>query len=332
MYSAKDYIYAFLIRVYIRRFKVKLYLPLYGHANQTSLPLRFGIYLSEKHQCFCELEDAIFDEESTNSQRVNEIEKGRKHYTGKLSFDASDKSHKLGPYECRVVVEMPTSAEQSPKIITVMGNGSVKGDLTVTRHIEGMLKRNQITRDDLVSIFHPAYIAGKINDSNDCENLWRDKVQSQVSELDIRDNQNKSLQKSLASDDSNFDEIMAVNDIEETDVKAPLSYTKMIIPNVNYEYVMADAYVESVTRVNNKIVISFINSKGQFQKIESFPLLDRLKHLEPLHDYAFEYLKNRQEQRAKIAICVSDGYRGTFAESVTAIALQLSRKGKQVAF
>lgn len=306
---------------------MKLYLSLFGHANQTSLPLRFGIFLTEKHQCFCDLENASYDEEATKSQRMNEIEKGRKHYIGSLTFNSPDKTKRLGPYQCRVVLEPPSTSDQSPRVVTVMSDGDVKGDMTVTRHIEGMLKRNQINRTDLIDVFHPAYAAGEIKDSNDCERLWRDKVQGSVAELEINDQRNQSIKASLCSEESNYDEVMAVDDIEDTELKAPLTYKKMVIPHVENEYVMADAYIDSVRKEGNQIVLSFINSKGHLQEMRSFPLAGHLLHLAPLHDFAFEYLTGRQEQRAKLAICMSPRYRGVFAESVTAIALQLSRSG-----
>ena len=306
---------------------MKIYLPLYGHANQASLPLRFGVFLTEKHQCFCVLDDYEFDEVGTKSQRMDEIEKGRKHYIGSLSFPSPNKSETIGPFRCRVVLELPSNDNQVPKVITLMGDGSVKGDMTVTRHIEGMLKGNQINRDDLIEVFHPAYVSGKLKNSNDCEKIWRNEICGKAETFDIQDTSNRGIADSLSSEESNLREVLAVDDLEETDLHAPLTYKHIVIPNVENEYVMADAYIESVRREDDQIVISIINSKGQEQELRSFPLRGHLSHLASLHDYAYQYLEARQKQRAKFAICWSSRYRGMLAESVTAISLQLNRNG-----
>lgn len=308
---------------------MRLYLSIFGHANKASLPLRFGVSLTEKRQQFCELANAIFDEEGTSQQRAAEIEKGRKHYSGELIIRKPDDSSNFDPMPCRVVVESPNSADQAPRVVTILTMGDVKGDLTVTRHIEGMLKRNQIQPSDLIEVFHPAYRNGNLKDSNDCEELWREHICSKEQPVEVVDQGNRKVQESLISDSSNFREAMSVDDIDEVDVKAPLTYVEMVIPGVQNTYVMADAFIESVEKSQNgsKILLTFINSKGLQQTIESFPLNQKLMHLAPLHNYAFNYLMERQQQRAKFAICMSPSYRGTFAESVTAIALQISRRG-----
>jgi hypothetical protein len=96
------------------------------------------------------------------------------------------------------------------------------------------------------------------------------------------------------------------------------------IPNVKYKYVMADTYIEDVRIEDDMIKFKCIDSKGEPREMHSFKLSPR-KHLSSLHQYAFEYLKSRQEQRALFAVCNSDPCKGFFAESVTAISLQLMR-------
>jgi hypothetical protein len=308
---------------------MKVYIPLYGHTNTTTLPLRFGVVLKQIHQCFCELSDAVFDEEGTNQQRADEIHKGRKRYSGNLSIPSTDQSELLGPFNCNVVLEPPSRSDQAPRVITILGSDkeSIKGDLTVSRHIEGMLKSGQITTDDLVNVFHPAYAHGLINSSNDCETIWREQVKEKVAKPEVSDRTNSQILASLTSQNSNFNEVMKVDDIEEVDLKSPLTYESMTIPGVQYDYVMADAYIENVRKDGNQIAFDYISSKGEVKIMRSFPLAAHLVHLAPLHEYAFDYLSSRQEQRAKFAICVSKKYLGTFAESVTSIALQVKRAG-----
>lgn len=61
-----------------------------GHANNESLPLRFGISIVHKYQQYPNLVDPLFDEKGTLSQRQNEIESGNKHYLGKLQIPNDD--------------------------------------------------------------------------------------------------------------------------------------------------------------------------------------------------------------------------------------------------
>ena len=86
---------------------------------------------------------------------------------------------------------------------------------------------------------------------------------------------------------------------------------------------MADAFIEDAGTNGNKIWASIINSKGEKQLLTSFSIRD---HLKDHHQLTLEYLKSRIGHRALIAICMSDPYKGTLAESVTSISLQLLSK------
>ena len=87
---------------------------------------------------------------------------------------------------------------------------------------------------------------------------------------------------------------------------------------------MADTYIEDVRIEDDMIKFRCIDSKGELREMHSFKLSPR-KHLSALHEYAIKYLQSRQEQRALIAICNSEPCKGFFAESVTAISLQLMK-------
>ena len=48
---------------------MKVFIWINGHTNNESLPLRFGIRLTEIHQQFATLNESVFDENGTNRQR-----------------------------------------------------------------------------------------------------------------------------------------------------------------------------------------------------------------------------------------------------------------------
>lgn len=300
---------------------MKIYLNIFGHANSASLPLRMGLTISEKHQQFATLENAKFDEDGTKSQRQEEIERGNRHYIGTLSVPNEnkliDKPHK---FVCRVVLGTPKNSDQFPPVITILRIEKNRGDMTVTAHIERMLKRGQISTQDLIFTFHPAYIRGEVQSSNDCEDIFRKSIEN----IEISPNLTDQTANEILKNPKIVLETLMANDIESTLLRAPPQYKKLSLPNVKLEYIMADAYIEDVRIENDMIVLKCIDSKGNLRELHSFKLSPR-KHLSALHKYAFDYLRSRQEQRALFAICNSDPCKGFIAESVTAISLQLMK-------
>ncbi|MFS1982613.1 hypothetical protein BCU00_001680 [Vibrio breoganii] len=271
------------------------------------------------------LDNSNYDDIGTKGQRQNEIQAGRRHYVGDLFIPKPNNSGYYPAFNCRVILDTPKSPEHKPALVTILSTKSNKGDMTVTRHIEGMLKRGKITTDELIEYYHPAYIRGEIKDSNDCEEIWDEKIRPNALEVQTIGVANAAIKQGMLSSTSNFKSVME-KDTDE--LRSPLFFSKIHLPNVKNEYVMADAYIDKVTRENGYIIIDYINSKGVEKTMMSFPLNERLSHLSALHDYTFEYLVSRQKQRAKFAICISPRYMGTLAESVTAIALQISRRGE----
>ena len=303
---------------------MRVFLPVRGHANDVPLPLRFGIQITDSSQENMTLHDPSYDDEGTNGQRPVEIERGNCHYLGTLEIKTPTGELLKSEY-CRVVLEMPNRDDRAPKVITIMAADSelVKGDSTVTRHLGGMKKNGRITNKDLLECFHPAYIEGRIRDSNDCEMVWQEYSSKHDSKLEVSDSVNRSVMNGLAADQQHFESLMSVHDLDEVPLTAALTYIPMNLPNVKYDYVMADAYVHDVQRIADRIHVTVTNSKGVVQTLKSFPLNDKTRHLAAFHEYAFDYLQSRIEQRAKFAIEKS----GTLAESVTAIALQMNRIG-----
>jgi hypothetical protein len=296
-----------------------IFLSLNGHANALSLPLRLGIRIAEPHQQFAELEGAQFDETGTRTQRQNEIDKGRRHYTGTLVIPhesaVGGEPHRL---ECRLVLGEPSNAKPRHRVITVLRVDNNKGDMTVTLHLEGMLKLGKITHDDLIRVFHPAYIRGELQTSNDCEEVFSRQIQVPVSTISADDQTARAILRDPAP------LVRAVEDAASEDValKAPLTFKPLPIPGVKYQYVLADAYISDVWMDGDVINATFINSRGQEQTCHSFKPRD---HLAEHHRRAFAYLSDRKEQRALFALCVSEPCRGFLAESVTSIALQIMR-------
>jgi hypothetical protein len=288
-----------------------------------------GMAITEKHQQFATLENAAYDEVGTRGQRPEEIDRGNRHYFGTLIVPnvnpSLDQPYK---FDCKVVLGVPRSSEQSPPVITLLRKDSNRGDMTVTSHIDRMLKRGQITTHDLITVFHPAYLEGKIQSSNDCEDIFR----SQIENLVINQVNVDSVSQEIIKNPESVVKTILESEIEGVQLRAPAKFQKLSIPHVRYEYVMADAYIEDVRIENDMIQFKCVDSSGAMRNLHSFKLSPR-KHLSALHNYAFDYLKSRQEQRALIAICNSDPCRGFFAESVTAISLQLMKSdaGKELA-
>jgi hypothetical protein len=183
-----------------------------------------------------------------------------------------------------------------------------------------MLKRNQITKNELIEYFHPAYINGLIKDSNDCEEIYRKLKNSRPEEFLPASKSDELILQSAEE----ITEVVNQFDIEQTQLNEKLTYKELhLSPSIKYKYVMADAYIDHTWQAEDKIWIRAVNSKGELQDFHSFKTRE---HLSQHHQYAFEYFKSRVGQRAYFAICMSEPCRGFLAESVTSIALQLMRK------
>jgi len=280
-----------------------------------------GIVITERHQQFAFLEDAQYDEEGALGQRQNELDRGNRHYTGTLVIE-NEFLHVNNPYriDCRVVLGSPRTIEQSPPVITILRKRSNRGDMTVTAHIERMLKRGQITAKDLINYFHPAYARGEIESSNDCEDIFRKYVIS----VQINSRAVDAAGKEIIKNPEPILKTIVENEIEGIELRAPSNFKKLPIPNVKYDYIILDSYIENVKIEDDMIKFDFIDSQGELRKMHSFKLSSR-KYLSSLHQYAFEYLISRQKQRALFAVCDSGPCSGFFAESVTAISLQIMR-------
>ena len=300
---------------------MKIFLGLNGHANTASLPLRLGIQITEKHQQFPTLESATFDECGTSTQRVNEINDGRKHYFGTLAIKAVDPlSPVIHRLECRVVLASPRNANDLPAVITILQKCDNKGDMTVTRHLEKMMKKGRIKVSDIIAYFHPAYVNGEILDSTDCDDIYQRMIVTNAPPLRPDD----PTITAIIQDPAPVIAAMEANSVDEVDLRAPLTYEKLSIKGVKYDYVLADAFITNVWMNGDVIHLTCINSKGAVQELHSFK---PKSHLAEHHKYTFDYLTERVDQRALFAICNSQPCRGFIAETVTSIALQLMRSG-----
>lgn len=300
---------------------MKVYLGLRGHTNSESLPLRFGIQITEIHQQFCTLEDAIFDPDGTDRQRQDEINRGNKHYTGQLCVPNAVKGGEDHKLQCRVVLGAPKLSDQLPPIVTILTNSYSHGDLTVTKHISGMVKRGRITAEDIIDYLHPAYAAGKIHDSNDVEEIYALKIcQDRVPDALPKSKADVAILESAEE----IKEAIESFSIDDTDLQAPPTFKRLdLSDHVKYKYTMADAYIEDAWMGDGKIWIKVLGSDGTSTDLHSFVQRD---HLAFHHKKAFKYLESRVGQRAHFAVCLSEPCKGYLAESVTSIALQLMRK------
>lgn len=287
------------------------------HASKVSIPLRFGFLIKERIQRDADLVDSVYDDLGTKSQRQDEIDRGRRHYTGRLVI--SNPENILLPYEirCRVVLGEPKSSNMSPPVITLLKEDFSKGDMTVTMHIEKLLQKRKITERQILEVLHPAYIAGKINDSTDVDDALRGSNTS-IPISDFGDETSRSLinQKEIVA------EVVESQEFNETILESPLSYKPLPISGVKYDYVIADAYIENVRVEDDCIKFECLNSKGEKQLMHSFKLSKR-PWLSELHKYAINYFNERDGGRATFAICMTEPCKGFVAESVTAISLQI---------
>lgn len=304
---------------------MKVYISLNGHANKVSLPLRFGLSLSEPHQQYAELVNAQFDEASTAAQRPDEIDKQRKHYTGDLVISCPTGADVEGArIDCRVVIEPPRNPVGCSSVITVLSRTSTPGDATVTRHLDGMLKKGRITQEDLLNVFHPAYVSGQIKDSTDCEDVFRARLERSEVQVSPRDEIGRALVEGSEAVVELVEEV-AQGDVEDLITGPTFSKEEIPLKGVKYRYVFAEAFIESVWRSAGKIFVKTIGSSGQLVELQSF---DMRPHLREHHERTYSYLKDRVGQRGIFAVCVSTPYRGVIAESVTSIALQLMKTSR----
>ena len=303
---------------------MQIHIQLHGKANKISLPLRFGIHLTEQHQVKAQLEDFSYDENGTKMQSEYERDKGRRHYIGTLkllppSHSADDIRVKL-----RAVIQDPHVNHFDPALVTVLGVEQTPGDNAVTKHLEGMLQRHRITIEDIRTIFFNEYTNGNIRDSNDLETVFSTKIAPNAV-VEPGDRTSETIAE-------NPEEITAIIDnapIDSSDegLKKPMSIYPLNIPSTKYSYVLAEAYIENVTITDDRICFEYVDNYGQLTPIKSFKM-SNFPRLRKLHKTAIEYFKERDGSRAFFSICIADNYAdGLLAESVTAISLQLMRRG-----
>ncbi|MDC1252871.1 hypothetical protein N8Z46_05345, partial [Amylibacter sp.] len=289
-------------------------------ANKESLPLRYGLQIQETHQQFCTLHNATLDEDGTKTQRQNEIEKGRKHYRGKLEIKKIDPNKYFENFETRCVIEETKDQSKLSPIVTLLRDGS-RSDLATTQHIGNMVKRGKIDVKDIIKYLHPEYIDGNIRDSIDVEEIYQEKILPlrQGSQIELEGtglNTSHDLPKIKESIESIPDDESSLS-FQPTFKKLELS------SSVKYKYSMADAFVEDVWMDNEKIYLKVIGSSDESKTLHSFK---QRSHLVVHHQKTFEYLKSRIGQRAIFAVCISEPCKGFLAESVTSIALQIMKQ------
>jgi hypothetical protein len=294
-----------------------IYFTMFGHSNKAVLPLRFGVSILEKRQQFCNLENYKFDSEGTNRQRPDEIDRGRKHYTGTLVIPSAEPYGENIELSGRWVIQASRIEGQKPSLVTALREdlGDFRGDITVTKHLEEMLKRNRVSTAEIITYMHPAYLNGSIKNSNDLEDILANEITP-----------NRDQPPALPPQDGGIIDVPppeVPQQPDDEDDRGPLTFEPLEMKaNIKYQYVWADAFILDVGLNEKKLWVRVINSKGDEQILESFDIRD---HLIAHHEYAFKYLQSRKGQRAFFAICVSNPYNGTLAESVTSIALELIR-------
>ena len=308
---------------------MKVFIGLKAHINSSVLPLRFGISLTEPRQQYAVLENAQIQQEATDNQRGDEKAKGRQHFTGRLLIKSTNRRDVGYKCEGQWVLQPSRIDGQNPSVVTGLmpEKENIKSSNAVTKHIENMLKKNQITTQDIIDYMYPVYVDGGIKSSNEVDDIYRDLI------LPVKEGKPIiSTGNDQGIIDSGDDIISTITDLPQPEEEAPIDEGLMaplvyeplqLKPSIKYQYVMADAYIDDAGTDGNKVWAKIINSKGEKQLLASFTMRD---HLKPHHELTLDYLKSRIGHRALIAICMSDPYKGTLAESVTSISLQLLSK------
>ena len=299
---------------------MKIFMNMYHHSNKSVLPLRFGVSISKPQQQSCDLINYDPDPVGTNRQRPDEIENGREHYVGTLLIPATEISGANIQLNGRWVIGEPRTGGHRPFLVTALRENldDLRSDLTVTKHLEEMLKRNRVSTEEIIEYMHPAYLEGRIQNSNDLEDILANEIIPNRPKTGPLPSPNGGIIDTPLPDIPQQPE----DDPGDED-RRPLVFEPLKLKaGIKYQYVWADAFILDVGLSDRKLWIRVINSKGDEQTLESFEVRD---HLIALHEYAFKYLESRKGQRAFFAICVSDRYRGTLAESVTSIALEKMR-------
>lgn len=308
---------------------MEVFINQFGKINNAVLPLRFGISIAQTHQCFAKLEDPVLDEEGTRRQRDDEkFDKGRKHYIGTLIVPKEGRSEK--PHRCkgRFIVGPPPPTKDLNRLITALREDveGLRNDIATSRHLEGMLKRNRVSTKEIIDYLHPAYLNGRIQDSNDIEIILQDEI---VPERPQNTVQRSAADQGIVESEPEITTALDAVDVSDVDEDQetidPLVFKELLLkPTIKFRYVMADAFVIDAGRRQDCIWVKVINSKGDEQELTSFSVRS---HLAQHHDRTLDYLTSRVGQRAFMAICISDPYKGVLAESVTSIALDLMRNG-----
>ena len=304
---------------------MEIFINEHGKLNKAVLPLRFGFSINQTHQSFATLSNAVFDRKGTSTQRGDEIERGNKHYLGNLIVNKENKNDGYHEHKGRFIIAPPPHGRDLDRLITALREDgeNLKNDIATTKHLEGMLKRNKITTNEIIEHLHPAYITGKIMESNDIEDIFteiivpsRIKTNFPMSDVDQGFAEEGDEITGAAED-------IDVEDEGEYEEIAPLVYKKLNLkPSIKYTYVMADAHILDAGKGDDHIWLKVINSKGVEQVLKSFSIRAHLSHH---HERAFEYFSSRKGQRAFMAICNTGKYSGVLAESVTSIYLGLMR-------
>ena len=306
---------------------MEIFINLQGKLNKASLPLRFGFSLSQQHQSFATLDNEEYDPIGTERQRGDEINQGRKHFLGTLIVNKEQKNDGQYIQKGRFVIAPPPPDRDLHRLVTVLRNDAenLKNDIATSRHLEGMHKRSRITTVEIIRYLHPAYLEGKITESNDIEDILTDLIipNRPKAKLILSTSEQGFVESGPEITDA-IDDIDVDEDTDDGEKITPLVFKKLDLkPSIKYSYVMADAHILDAGKRDDLIWVRVINSKGIEQELRSFSVRAHLSHH---HDRALEYFKSRIGERGFMAICVSDKYNGVLAESVTSIALDLMKE------
>lgn len=284
------------------------------HAKEDSIPLRLGRYLPRDKVY---LEGIENDEEGTNGQKPNEIERGNRHAIADLWLEA-EAGESLGRW--RFVLGRPREDWQDPPVVTVfpVDRSAIKseGALSLLLQRERQSGKHEwLTPGYVAEVLYGLYRTGRLRHVEDLSEHIRErdkaplaeKHQQALQQNEELQTQNVELQGAIKAKNAEIEQLrtalatLSFRPPEpSSDTLAPASEdpAKQVTdvwpsrkPSSPYRNVGLEATVIKVEPVGDQIRLTFTDTKGRRQPVTDFGYDG---FVEPV----FRYLKSREGQRA----------------------------------
>jgi hypothetical protein len=292
------------------------------HAKEDSIPLRLGRYLSGDRVY---LEDIEEDEDGTNGQKPNEIDRGNWHALADLWLEAVG-GESLGRW--RFVLGRPHEDWQDAPVVTVLpvNRDSIKSEGALSLLLQRERKSGKhawLTPIYVAEVLHDLYRNERLRHVEDLSEHIRERDKAPLIEKHqnaLRENaelhaQNTELQDNLRVKDSEILQLRSalqglpvstaepsseqVGSVAEEPGKQVTDIWPSRKPNSPYHNVGLEATVKRVERLGERIRLTYTDTKGKPRDVTDFGY-------EGFVEPVFEYLKSRKDQRAVFILTWKD--------------------------